>query len=198
MDIKTLYETTDKTLEQIAEITGASRKTVWNYISRNYSREYRKEHHKRLLSKSKIGKLNSQFGLLPYNFSGEAIEDGKGYYIIVKPKWFTGRKGSSHIFHHHQVVCENLKITEIPKGWCVHHCDGDKKNNSFDNLVLILMGDHMKLHQMLKGATTISKESTLKWVEAHGTPYKRDDIVSSAWEHVAAKAAGSTIPCEDK
>jgi hypothetical protein len=90
------------------------------------------------------------------------------------------------VFVHSLVVCENLGLTEIPKGWVVHHCDINPYNNSFDNLVMITMSDHTRLHRYLAGATTISKESTLKWVEAHGTPWKRDDIVCSAQECAAA------------
>ena len=73
---------------------------------------------------------------------------------------------------HHVVVCLEMGLTGIPAKWCVHHCDEDPHNNDFSNLVLLMMSDHMSLHQrVLKGATTMAKASTLKWVEAHGTPF---------------------------
>ena len=103
-----------------------------------------------------------------------------------RPDWYTGRKGCKHVFTHHLVVCKHLGLTAIPKGWVVHHCDFNPHNNEFNNLVLMTMRDHNKLHRFLAGATTISKESTLKWVETCGTPFVRDDIVCSTQECVAA------------
>ena len=97
--------------------------------------------------------------------------------MVLKPEWYTGRKKSKHVFVHHIVVCAALGLTEIPKGWVVHHCDENPMNNVFDNLVLMTMTDHGRLHKTLESATTISKESTLKWVEAHGTPFRSNDIV---------------------
>lgn len=35
---------------------------------------------------------------------------------------------------------------EIPKGYCIHHIDHDKSNNSIDNLMLIKIGEHSCLH----------------------------------------------------
>lgn len=94
------------------------------------------------------------------------VSDNKGYWIVLKPDWYTGRKNSKHVFLHSVVVCENLGWTEIPKGYVVHHCDFDPSNNDFNNLVVLTVAEHMSLHAVLKGVTTISKESTLKWVEA--------------------------------
>lgn len=119
--------------------------------------------------------MQGKHGKLHHNFT-PVVSDAKGYLMVLKPDWYTGRKGSKHVFQHHVVVCENLGITAIPKGWCVHHVDHNPHNNTFDNLVLCTMSDHTRLHCNFEGATTISKESTLKWVETHGTPW-RSDIV---------------------
>jgi len=192
MDIKTLYETTDLSIKEIGILVNRDHTTVWHHVAKIFPSDFRKARHLRLLSKSKLGVLNPSYGKSPHNYVGDVIEDGKGYLMVLKPTWFLGRKGSLHIFQHHEVVCRELELTHIPAKWCVHHCDENKMNNSFDNLVLMTMGDHQKLHNMLKSATTISKESTLKWVEAHGTPFKRDDIVSSAWEHAAASTDAAT------
>lgn len=106
------------------------------------------------------------------------INADKGYYMIYKPDWYTGRKNCKHVYVHHVVVCEHLGISKIPKGWCVHHCDKNKANNSFENLVLLTQSDHTRLHKYIReeGATTISKESTLKWVEAHGKVFNKEDF----------------------
>lgn len=173
MDIKHYYENTQLTLEQIAAITGTTYKKVWRYVARNYSKEYRKQRKVANYRASKLGDLNPMLNKTREQhprYIGK-VADGKGYLLVVKPDWYTGRKGSHHIFEHSKVVCENLGLTEIPAGYCVHHCDGNPQNNDFSNLVMLTLQEHRLLHAFT-GATTISKESTLKWVEAHraGTP----------------------------
>lgn len=181
MEIKELYETTELTIKEIADLRKVPYFTVFNYVKNNYSKEYRVARKRKCYRNSKLGDKNPMSGKFREshpNYKGE-VSDNKGYLMVLKPEWYTGRKNSKHVFKHSVVVCENLGITEIPKGWAVHHCDFNPLNNSFDNLVLIRSGDHSRLHRWLEGVTTISKESTLKWVEAHGTVYNRDDIVCS-------------------
>lgn len=178
MDIKTLYETTDLTQAQIAIKLGIPWKRVFKFIKRNYSSAYRKQRKAVCYRNSKLGEENPMTGKTRGRHHGYkgVISDNKGYLMVLKPEWYTGRKRSKHVFQHQVVVCLGLGLTEIKRGWCVHHCDENPHNNSFDNLVLLTLHDHQALHAALKGATTISKESTLKWVEAHGTPW-RDDMV---------------------
>lgn len=179
MKIKELYEETDMTLEQIAREIGKSYAYVWEYIKNNYDPAFRKNRKVRMYSLSKHGNRNPMYdkrGTAHHNYIGK-VRDSKGYLLSLKPAWYTARKGCKHIFMHHLVVCEEMGLTQIPPRWCVHHCDGNKLNNNFSNLVLMLISDHSRLHVFLKGATTISKESTLKWVEKHGTIFNREDIV---------------------
>lgn len=199
MDIKHYYENTELTLEEIAKKTNHGYRTVWNYIKANSSVEYRNARKRISYKNSKLGNKNPRFGQ-PALHAKEIVSDNKGYWMTLKPDWYTGRKNSKHIFYHHFIVCKNLDITQIPKGWCVHHCDLNPSNNVFDNLVLMTQSDHQKFHgRVIKGATTISKESTLKWVEAHGTPFRRDDIVSSIQECIAATSGQElTTLVEDK
>lgn len=175
MDIKNLYENTDLTQQEIANRLDVPLKRVHKFVKDNYSTEYRKTRKARCYRKSKLGENNPMFGKFGeehHNFVGE-VSDNKGYLMVLKPDWYSGRKGSKHVFVHHVVVCLALGITAIPKGWAVHHCDEQPYNNDFDNLILVTLGDHARIHQwLLKGATTISKESTAKWLEAHGTPFK--------------------------
>ena len=174
MDIKYLYENTELTQQQIAAKLGIPWKRVFNYIRDNYSSSYRKQRKAVCYRNSKVGALNPMQGKTGkdhHNFIG-VVSDAKGYLMVLKPDWYTGRKGSKHVFQHHVEVCQGLGITSIPKGWCVHHVDNNPHNNSFNNLVLCTMSDHPRIHKHFEGATTISKESTLKWVETHGTPFK--------------------------
>lgn len=174
MDIKYLYETTELTMQQIATKLGLPYKRVFNYVKSNYSTAHRKARKSVCYRNSKMGSSNPSYGLSGENsrkYIGD-VSDAKGYLMRIKPEWYTGRVGSKHVFVHHIVVCENMGLTAIPRGWCVHHVDMNPLNNEFDNLVLMTLGDHMSIHAVIRaGATTISKESTLKWVEAHGTPW---------------------------
>ena len=174
MDIKSLYENTEMTQQQIANHLGIHWKQVFKYIKHNYSSAYRKERKAKCYRNSKLGDKNpmkNRCGTLHHGFVG-IVGDSKGYLMCLKPDWYTGRKGSKHVFVHHIVVCEHLGITCIPAGWCVHHVDENPHNNVFENLILCTLGDHQRIHRHFEGATTISKESTLKWVETHGTPFK--------------------------
>ena len=36
-------------------------------------------------------------------FTKGIVADGKGYLMILKPSWYTGRKGCKHIFYHHRL-----------------------------------------------------------------------------------------------
>ncbi len=167
MDIKHYIENTSLTLQQIAGTCNCSInkvRTVWMTYSKEF-RQVRKVNNYRLSKLGTANPMKGKTGTQHHNYKG-VVADGKGYLLILKPEWYTGRKGSKHIFHHHYVACKALGLTAMPKGYVVHHCDEDKQNNSFDNLVLLTMSEHTALHQVLEGATTISKESTLKWVEA--------------------------------
>lgn len=65
----------------------------------------------------------------------------------------------------HRYVWEN-EVGEIPKGYHVHHIDGDKSNNSIDNLALITASGHERLH----GAESKRKEQARKNIE-HARKY---------------------------
>ena len=46
----------------------------------------------------------------------------------------------------HYFVYESEKGEEIPKGYVVHHKDFNKANNSIDNLMLLSLSEHTRLH----------------------------------------------------
>ena len=174
-----LYENTSLSQKEIAKCLGLkSARAVQKYCYRHYTSAYRKERHSKLLAEAKLGSLNPMFGksgLYHPRYLG-VVSDNKGYWMVLKPEWYTGRKSSKHVFLHSVVVCEHLGWTEIPKGYVVHHCDFDPSNNDFDNLVVLTVAEHMSLHAALKGVTTISKESTLKWVEARRAGNSHDIV----------------------
>lgn len=167
MDIRYYYENTDLTLQEIANKLTLSYKVVWTWVAKNYSSEFRRVRKSGSYRKSKLGDLNpmkNKTAALHHNYIG-VVGDNKGYLLMLKPEWYTGRKGSKHVFVHSVVMASSLGISEIPAGYCVHHCDENPHNNDIGNLIMLTMGEHAALHSWV-GATTISKESTAKWLEA--------------------------------
>ena len=45
----------------------------------------------------------------------------------------------------HRLIYEEV-FGSIPKGFCIHHKDGDKTNNNPDNLMLLSKSNHHSLH----------------------------------------------------
>jgi transcriptional antiterminator len=43
-------------------------------------------------------------------------------------------------------MCVALNIPKIPKGFIIHHLDEDKRNNNIDNLALITITAHNRIH----------------------------------------------------
>lgn len=155
-----LYRTTTLTMEHIAEQVGVSWSFVSKTVKKEFSAEYRKDRKAGCYRASKLGDKNpmsGKFGDGHHNFKG-AIPDGNGYLMVLKPDWYTGRKGSKHIFQHHEVYCREHGLTSIPRGYVVHHKDQVKTNNEPDNLLLLTMAEHARLHSRLKRAETIRKE----------------------------------------
>ena len=177
--LKYLIENSDMTLQKIGEEVGYCQPTMSKIFCKEYPKEFRDKRKFKMKSLAKSGEKNPWFGVTGEKHSKYKgiLDDGKGYKIVLKPEWYTGRPGSNHIFYHHRVLCEGMDITEIPENHVVHHCDGNPHNNDFSNLVLMTSSEHARLHQICKErSTTISKESTLKWVEAVRTGNSYDIV----------------------
>jgi len=165
-EICRLFIESDLTIQQIADYLGGTYRHTFNTISKNFSSKQRRERKRNNYSKSRIGSNNPSFGKKGKDsfrwINGEWVEKA-GYKMVTKPDWYTARKGSKYIFEHHEVYCLYNKITQIPKGHCIHHKDLDKSNNKIENLVLMSLGDHSKLHNRLrKGAETIENTEKRK------------------------------------
>jgi hypothetical protein len=63
-----------------------------------------------------------------------------GYEIITYGKYRT--------FVHRLMIMQNTKC-QIPKGFSVHHIDGNKLNNNIDNLLLLDKQSHKQLHKRI-------------------------------------------------
>ena len=157
-----LYRFTDMPIDKICKEVKLENYVVQFVIKHNFSQEFKDKRKARLYSISKLGDKNPMKGVTGLNhpnFKG-AVEDGRGYYMIKKPEWYTGRKGSEYVFYHSAVMCYHLGITEIPQGFCVHHIDGNPKNNDIHNLALISISGHTKWHSLQKNLCKEQRLST--------------------------------------
>lgn len=59
--------------------------------------------------------------------------------------------GSGYTFEHRIVAARSLGLPSLPGHLEVHHIDGDKTNNSPDNLALVTKKGHRYLHKQLLG-----------------------------------------------
>ena len=140
------------TIEYIARTLGCTYSVLGSYYRANFSEEFKKKRKSECYRRSKLGKKNPMFGKFRekhHNFKGDC-SDCKGYVLVLKPSWFTGRPNSKHIFKHHYEYCKAHNLTEIPNGCAVHHKDFNPLNNEPDNLKLLTNSDHSKLHHKEK------------------------------------------------
>lgn len=145
-----LFTTTQMSLRDICEEAHINYEVLQEILKDNFTQYEIDTRKSKLYSLSKKGKKNPMKDKkreLHHNYKG-VVEDGRGYLMVLKPEWYTGRKKSKHVFLHHVIICEALELTEIPKGFCVHHIDGNKKNNDISNLCLLSISGHTKLHQI--------------------------------------------------
>ena len=145
-----LFKNTMTSLQDICKTAKIEYWELQEILSSNFSQYEIDTRKSKMYAASKLGSKNpmkSKTGREHHNFKG-IIDDGNGYSMMLRPDWYTGRKEHTYVFVHHIVMCLALGITEIPKGFVVHHIDGNKKNNDVSNLCLLQMGAHAKLHNL--------------------------------------------------
>lgn len=143
-----LFEYTETRLQDICKQAKLEYWEMQEILDKHFSKDCQQQRKSHLYSLSKSGDKNPMLGKfkdLHHNYKG-LVDDGNGYLMCLKPDWYTGRRGSKHVFVHSVVICEHLGITEIPKGFVVHHIDGNKHNNDITNLALMTNSAHLRLH----------------------------------------------------
>lgn len=133
----------------------------------------------RLCRLHKMGEKNpmsGKTGMLHHNAVEKGINSA-GYIMVFAPEWYTGKKDGGRVYEHILVYCEHNGYGEIPKGMVVHHLDEDKQNNHPDNLILISIQDHRRIHAWLNKVQRLSRKRVENSVlEAQDTS-TGDDIV---------------------
>lgn len=154
-----LIETTTMPIADVAKECGASRAAVSLWYCQTYDAEFRSLRKRDNYRKSKLGDKNpmkGKFGHEHHNFVGRA-SDHKGYYTIVRPDWWTG-PNKRRVFEHHVTYCLAHGLTELPKGYVIHHIDHDPGNNDPSNLMLLTPSEHTKLHIAERNLQNVSGE----------------------------------------
>ena len=95
---------------------------------------------------------------------------------------------------HQKLFCISLGIDKIPEGFIVHHIDENKKNDDINNLALITITAHNRIHSHSpwnKGLTLEDK----KWGEAHkkGIKVRLDNYIKLCKRTVELQAIGKKL-----
>lgn len=159
-----MYQYTGTRMQDIALEFHLSNYVLQVILDRNFPQKFQDDRKSKIYRKSWVGRENwmtGRTGEKHPNYKG-LVEDGKGYYMVIKPDWYTGRVKSEYVFYHTIVMCEALGVTELPAGFVVHHIDGNKRNNDISNLALMTISGHGKLHTIQRN---LSKEQRLSTTE---------------------------------
>ncbi len=98
---------------------------------------------------------------------------------LYKRVQFNGIKMSAQ----NREFCMALNIPFIPKGFAVHHLDRNPRNNNIDNLALVTVTAHNRIHahspwnKGLKASTDTKWGETIKKIQG-----KRNQTFISRWE----------------
>lgn len=92
----------------------------------------------------KTAEVKCRGKLLKPTIVGTAEVNGTRYRLSIRSE---GRKRS---IVRSRLVYMAATLQVIPEGYELHHVDGDRYHDSFHNLVLITIEDHLKLHGLFK------------------------------------------------
>jgi len=134
----------------------------------------------RLCRLHKVGEKNPMKGkikMLHHNAVEKSV-DANGYILVFAPDWYSGRTDGNKVLEHIIVYCEHNGYAFLPKGMVVHHLDSNKQNNHPDNLVLVSIQDHRRIHAWLNKVQRLERKLVGNSVpEAPAVHNVDDDIV---------------------
>lgn len=113
--------------------------------------------------------------------------NGESYYLCGQ---YFQRKGKRL----HRTVWEFHNGT-IPKGYHVHHKDGNRSNNAIENLVLMLGKDHLSEHASSDERKERSRTTVKKAIAAAPAWHKSQE--GFEWHSKRAKEYWSTAPMNE-
>lgn len=90
------------------------------------------------------------------NWKGGKKITAKGYVEILDKD--NRRANKNGYVLEHVAVWERENNKEIPSGYCIHHLNGNKSDNRIENLQLLTISDHTKLHNRGRKLSKEAKE----------------------------------------
>lgn len=84
-----------------------------------------------------------------------------GYKVVYEPdhpKAMTSRNWHGYVYEHIVVAEKNIRRS-LRKNEVVHHLDGDRLNNRYENLLILEKSQHTKLHMYLRYHSATINES---------------------------------------
>jgi hypothetical protein len=81
--------------------------------------------------------------------NGRYMKNGP-YNLVIAPKDYPGMKYRGRYAYEHTVEWWKYYKTTPPKGYEIHHINGDHRDNKIENLKLLTSFDHKKVHGELR------------------------------------------------
>ena len=137
-------------VQEIAQETGSTGHNVLGILHANVSKERYIAERSLRWSKKQLGSKGNMWGRTGDkhpNWKGDC-SDQKGH--------LTRKVDGKRQFVHRLVMLEVLGLKQLPRGWHVHHINGDGEDNRLDNLVLCTIAGHRAPHK--------------KWLQLRGNP----------------------------
>jgi len=99
--------------------------------------------------------------MLQRNNKGQFVQTTKTQkYKQIKVK-------GKYVSVHNQVMCASLGVPKIPSGMVVHHIDKKGLNNDVNNLALMTITAHNRIHSHQAWNKGITTKDNKEWAEAH-------------------------------
>ena len=138
--------------EDIAKKHGCSSWLVSEISRRNLTKEERKIRWTKLARLSKYGDKNPMYGKCGEKHHNHTKKEVRmmGYRTVFPPTWWKGTISKGRVYEHIIKWAEANGYDHLPKGHVIHHIDENIDNNSPENLVLMTISDHIKLHWQLR------------------------------------------------
>lgn len=132
-------------------------KKIWQVT---YTPDQFKKRTSRLCALHKVGDKNpmsKKTGMAHHN-AVEKTVTSNGYIEVFAPDWYSGKRDGNKVLEHILVYCEHNGIDSLPTEHVVHHLDENKQNNHPDNLILLSIPDHRRIHAWLNKVQRLSRK----------------------------------------